>query len=97
MKLDIEKNELVVGEENDVYEKELEAENVHYLLPQIIKEELEIDVKIRYASKKEKAKIVKIEDNKIKIQFAEPVKSITPGQSAVFYIDNILIGGGIIK
>ena len=70
---------------------------MHYLLPEIIKEELEINVKIRYASKEEKAKIVKIESDKIKIQFTEPVKAITPGQSAVFYIDDVLIGGGIIE
>ena len=33
----------------------------------------------------------------IKINFIEPEKALTPGQSAVFYIDDVVIGGGIIK
>jgi len=96
-KLDVNKNELVVGEEKDLYKQNFEAEEVHYILPEIIKEELEINAKIRYASKEEKAKIIKIESDKITIKFEQPVKAITPGQSAVFYIDDVLIGGGIIK
>ena len=37
------------------------------------------------------------ENNKIKITFNEPEKSLTPGQSAVFYLNNIVVGGGIIE
>lgn len=73
------------------------VKNPHLLLPEIVKEELEINVKIRYASKEEKAKVEKIETNKIKLQFENPVKAITPGQSAVFFIGDVLLGGGIIK
>ena len=36
-------------------------------------------------------------NNKIKIIFNEPEKSLTPGQSAVFYLDDIVVGGGIIE
>ena len=97
IKLDVQKNELIVGEEKDVYSQELVVENSHLLLPEIVKEELEINVKIRYASKEEKAKVEKIEPNKMKLQFENPVKAITPGQSAVFYIDDIVVGGGIIQ
>ena len=88
---------MIVGEEKDVYSQELVVENPHLLLPEIVKEELEINVKIRYASKEEKAKVEKIETNKIKLQFENPVKAITPGQSAVFFIGDVLLGGGIIK
>jgi len=38
-----------------------------------------------------------LENNKIKITFNEPEKSLTPGQSAVFYLNNIVVGGGIIE
>lgn len=97
IKLDVQKNELIVGEEKDIYSQELVVKNPHLLLPEIVKEELEINVKIRYASKEEKAKVEKIETNKIKLQFENPVKAITPGQSAVFFIGDVLLGGGIIK
>ena len=38
-----------------------------------------------------------INEDKIKINFEEPEKSLTPGQSAVFYLDDVVVGGGIIE
>ena len=35
--------------------------------------------------------------NKIKVAFDDEIKSPTPGQSAVFYLDDIVVGGGIIE
>ena len=61
-----------------------------------IKEEMEVEVKTRYSSKQAKAKI-KQEGDKIKVNFLEPQRAITPGQSAVFYDNDIVIGGGIIE
>ena len=61
-----------------------------------IKDYLDVDVKTRYSSKLSKAKIIQ-KDKTIKVIFDEPQKAITPGQSAVFYIDDIVVGGGKIK
>ena len=60
-----------------------------------IEDTLEVNVKIRYSSKEAKAKI-KQEGKYIKVEFEEPQKAITPGQSAVFYIGDIVVGGGKI-
>lgn len=89
------KNEVIVGEEKDLYKKEVLVEKINLLLFDEIKEELEVEVKTRYSAKSAKAKIIQIED-KIKIMFDEPQRAITPGQSAVFYIDDIVVGGGKI-
>ena len=56
---------------------------------------MEVTVKTRYSAKEARAKIIQ-EGEKIKVVFAEPQKAITPGQSAVFYIDDIVVGGGKI-
>ena len=56
---------------------------------------MEVNVKTRYSSKETKAKIIQEGEN-IKVVFNEPQKAITPGQSAVFYIGDIVVGGGKI-
>ena len=91
-----EKNEVIVGEEKELYRKELTVSNINLLLIDDIKDWLEVTVKTRYSTKVAKAKIIKQEDI-IKVIFDEPQRAITPGQSAVFYIDDIVLGGGIIE
>ena len=54
-----------------------------------------VDVKTRYSTKSAKATIIQNE-NTIKVTFEEPQRAITPGQSAVFYINDIVLGGGKI-
>lgn len=90
-----EKNQVIVGEESELYKKEITVSEINLLLFDEIKEKLEVTVKTRYSSKSAKAKIIQENEN-IKITFEEPQRAITPGQSAVFYIDDIVVGGGKI-
>ena len=61
-----------------------------------IKDWLEVDVKTRYSTKTSKAKIIQ-EENNIRLKFNEPARALTPGQSAVFYIGDTVVGGGKIS
>lgn len=92
---DKEKNEVIVGEEEDLYRKEIEVRNINLLLVDEIKDWMEVTVKTRYSAKDAKAKIIQNNDV-IKVIFDEPQRAITPGQSAVFYIEDIVVGGGKI-
>ena len=89
------KNEVIVGEENELYKKEIAVGNINLLLVDEIKEQMEVEVKTRYSSKVAKAKITQ-KGNRIDVIFEEPQRAITPGQSAVFYIGDIVLGGGKI-
>lgn len=94
-----EKNELIVGEEADLYTKEFEVENYNLILVDEFDFEkgVECEIKIRYAAIPAKGIVKRINENKLEVTFDEPQKSITPGQSAVFYFGDVVIGGGIIK
>lgn len=91
-----EKNEVIVGEEKELYKKEILVSDINLLLVDNIDKEMEVSVKTRYSAKEAKAKIKQI-DNYIKVTFDEPQRAVTPGQSAVFYVDDIVLGGGKIK
>ena len=88
-----EKNEIIIGEEKDIYQKELYATNLNFLLP--LNEQKEIMAKIRYSTKEAKCKVEQ-KGNIARIEFEEPQRAITPGQSIVFYDKDILVGGGKI-
>ena len=90
------KNEVVVGEEEDIYKKEMYVNNINLLLVDKLDKEQRVSVKTRYSSKEEMATIEMAGEDKIKVTFDNPVARITPGQSAVFYIDDIVFGGGKI-
>lgn len=90
-----EKNEVIVGEEKELYKKEILVNNINLLLIDKIDKPMLVDVKTRYSTKSAKATIIQNE-NTIKVTFEEPQRAITPGQSAVFYINDIVLGGGKI-
>ena len=90
------KNELIVGEEPELYTNEFIVSDINWLLFDKLDKELIVDVKTRYSSKAYKAKIIPQETD-VKVIYYEPQKSVTSGQSAVFYIGDVVIGGGKIK
>jgi len=91
-----EKNELYVGLEKDLYKKKFQVIDYNLLLVDEITEPILVDVKVRYKSQAKKAYIKVVEDF-IEVTYLEAQKGVTPGQSAVFYVDDIVLGGGVIK
>ena len=91
-----EKNEVVVGEQNYLYASDVWVNNINLLLVDKVEDGLEVLVKTRYSSKEAKAKLYNVDNDIIKVVFDEPQRAVTPGQSAVFYIDDIVLGGGKI-
>lgn len=92
---DKENNNLLMGDESDLYKKEFTLKNVNLQAIDKIEDKIDVNIKIRYKSKLVKGTIY-YKDGIYKVILDEAVKSITKGQSAVFYDDDILIGGGII-
>lgn len=96
LKINKEKNEVVVGREEELYTKEVMVENINYLVTELENKEIEIEAKVRYRARPAKAILYPLGNNKAKFIFDEPQRAVTPGQSLVFYIGDIVIGGGKI-
>lgn len=91
------KNELVVSKnEKDLLKKELVTQNVNWISGEEPKIPLKVRVKIRYHSPAVLATICKLHNTKYKILFEKPQRAVTPGQSAVWYQGQELLGGGEI-
>ncbi len=85
-------------DENDLLRPELVAERVNWQQPQYAGTPFEALVQIRYRSRPVKGKVFPVNNGKsVRIEFEFPLRAITPGQAAVFYDNDMLIGGGWIK
>lgn len=96
LKLNEERNEVIVGTEKELYSSILYANELNFLLNMDLSKPTNIKAKIRYRAKEADAILYLQEDGMAKVEFKEPQKAITPGQSVVFYIDDVVLGGGKI-
>ena len=97
--IDVEKNEIVLGEEESIFKDTIYTNENNFLsIPGIEEgEEVPAVVRIRYHHAGEEAVLTKAGDDRVCITFKAPVRAATPGQSAVFYDENgYVIGGGRI-
>ena len=97
---DLVNNELIVAQGHDhsaLLSTGLIAQQLHWVDRQPIRESLRCTVKTRYRQTDVPCTIEPIDDESIKVIFDEPQIAVTPGQSAVFYLDEVCLGGGIIE
>lgn len=96
-RIEPETNRIYVGDEEDLYDIGLTAENVNMIAFERLEKPVKALTKIRYNDEGAESSVRQISDTEVKIIFDSPKKSITPGQSAVFYQDDAVIGGGVIE
>lgn len=91
-----EKNQVVLGENKDVFSDTLIAEKINFLPFGKLEAPMKVKVKIRYSAKPADATIYQLQEDTVRVEFDNPQRAITPGQAVVFYDDDILVGGGTI-
>ena len=91
-----ETNEVVIGENSDVFGTELDCDHLNFMAVPDISEPVQVLAKIRYSHKGAPAVIEKTGPDSIHVTFTEPVRAITPGQAVVFYTGEDILGGGTI-
>lgn len=95
---DMERNALIVvqGEHPALYQNTLMVKSLHWISP-LPTPSFRVNAKIRYRQQDQACFIEWIDANHHRVTFDQPQRAITPGQSIVFYHDDICLGGGIIE
>lgn len=97
---DVANNVLVVAQGHDhprLMSVGLIAQQLHWVDREPLKTPLTCTVKTRYRQADISCTVTPLDDERIEVRFDEPVAAVTPGQSAVFYLGEICLGGGIIE
>jgi tRNA-specific 2-thiouridylase len=95
--IDANSGNVILCRENELYRTRVYAENCRYFAGELPTEPFEATVSLRYTKKPGRATVTAIDKDKVLIEFTEPQRAPAPGQSAVFFDDNDLLGGGIIS
>ena len=95
--IDAKNNRLVVGPEEETYTRSCLARDCAWGMVERLAAPAEVQVKVRSGGRFVRAEISPLDKGRTRIAFAEPVASVAPGQSAVFYHEDIVLGGGIIE
>ena len=95
-RIDPENNTVVLGDENDLDQNEMMVSKLNLIKYDAISDGMEAITKIRYKDRGALSNLYP-EDGQMKVRFYENVKGIAPGQSAVFYEGDDVLGGGIIQ
>jgi tRNA-specific 2-thiouridylase len=97
VKIDVPLSQLVVGKKEELMGKTFVANGVNWLAIAPPAEPVRASVRIRYRAQDAPATITPLGGGEVRVDFDEPQAAITPGQAAVFYDDDVVIGGGWIK
>lgn len=88
-------NEVVVGEADETFKNSLVAVDLNWVSIKGIDSEMKATAKVRSAQTPVEVILKPVRDT-VEVKFVDPQKSLTKGQSVVFYNDDVLLGGGII-
>jgi len=91
------KNALIVGTRDELGKDHLTAHRVNWVSGEVPQKPFRAEVKIRYKAQPQPAWVESLGDDRVRVQFDEPLRDITPGQAAVVYDGEICLGGGMIE
>lgn len=90
-------NTVVLGKDNELFSKSLTASDINLIACDKISSPLRVSAKIRYRHREQPATVEQLSENRIRVEFDEPQRAVTPGQAVVLYDGESVIGGGTIE
>jgi len=97
---DVKKNELYVARLEDnpwLFSEACTVSHLNWFNPLNLTETMHVSAKFRYRQQDSPVTIKMREDGLLQVTFDHPISSVTPGQEAVFYLDEVCLGGGVIE
>lgn len=94
--LDVDNNRVILGKNDDLFSRDVLVKNINWINPKDNREEFDCSAKVRYRMSDKPCHVTRIDSNTARIKFEEPQRAITPGQAAVFYDGEVVLGGGTI-
>jgi tRNA-specific 2-thiouridylase len=89
--------QVVVGKDEELYSRALRARRVNLISTAELRQPMRVAVKIRHKHQPAPAMIESAGPDEVRVTFDEPQRALTPGQAAVFYDGDIVVGGGWIE
>ncbi len=96
VKIDMEKNRLIVGFKHELYRKDCRVEGINWIrgMPQA---PVAVNTRVRYRHTAAESIVVPIDNETANVHFKIPQEAVTPGQGAVFYLNHEVLGAGWIS
>ncbi len=94
--LDAKTNRVIVGDVDDLVCDEFKIDRTNWIGRDLTGENVELAVKVRYSHPGTRAKVTPLENHRARIRLHEPQRAVTPGQAAVIYDRDVVVGGGWI-
>ena len=92
-----ENNTVVLGDNEDLFSKELYANDINLIAVDRIDAPMRISAKVRYSQGAYPATVWQTCEDELRIEFDEPQRAITSGQAVVMYDGDVVVGGGVIR
>ncbi|MBQ3497735.1 MAG: tRNA 2-thiouridine(34) synthase MnmA [Clostridia bacterium] len=93
---DVEQNRVYLGSSEELFSARAEAREINLIAVEKITSSLRVTAKTRYSQKEAAATVYQTGDSTMTVEFDEPQRAVTPGQSVVLYDGETVVGGGII-
>jgi len=90
-------NTLVIGDDSSLYSSSFTVRQINLIACENLFQSQRLAVKVRYLQKEQPARVEQTGPDTIRVNFEEPQRAITPGQAAVFYDGDTVVGGGTIE